>query len=233
MADTRGKRKKRPQKVRQERRFEPVEGKLPIPAVVGLCLGGLGLGAGVCAQWIADPPRDFAGYLIVGSMAIVAMAFLLGRSGVPVRVGDAGVGLERGSEIVRLAWCDIERIRVEGKQLVLRGDSQTVRIPIAVHKPAIARILAEAVHRLPDIIAVPSSFMHELPKPQEAQGELLNIEELQVAGRTCAECHEVITMEREARLCAVCGQVYHAHHVPRTCQTCEAPVAGRALRPEG
>ena len=230
MAEKRTKRKHKIQKPRKERRFEPIGGGLPVPAVVLLWLGALGLGGGVWARWVADPPQAAAWYLLAGSCALIVAGLVLGGGGVPVRVGDAGVALEKGNELVRLAWCDISRISLDGRMLVVRGEELALKIPLQPHRQAVAWILSETANRVPDVLDVKSDVVSELPKPSESLGELLTVEDVQVTGRRCANCEEVVSMARDARLCGICGQVYHQNHVPKQCATCEQPLAGQALR---
>jgi hypothetical protein len=150
------------------------------------------------------------------------------RSGAsPVRVGDAGIAIEKGSEVVRLIWCDIERIFVERGNLVARGDDVTLTIPVSAHPVAVAWILSEGVRRVPESMDVKQSELQKLPSPQDKDGEVLVIDALQVAGRQCASSKKTISFERDARLCPNCGQVYHKDHVPKSCITCGSSMSGK------
>ncbi len=170
--------------------------------------------------------------MVAGGALVLGAALWFGDAGaIPVRVGDAGVAVERGSEIIRLAWCDMEQIYVERGFLIMSGDGLKLELPMAAHKSAAAWILKEAVRRVPDVMDVKGSTVESLPEPKDTDGELVTISGVQVAGRRCAESDEIITFEGDARLCPRCGQVYHRSHVPKKCVTCGEEIAGKAIRP--
>ncbi|MCA9593410.1 MAG: hypothetical protein KC776_08865 [Myxococcales bacterium] len=235
MAETERKKKrgkKAPRRERKERRFVGNQTQSSTVAAVAGMLGAGALGAGVYAQWIKDPPMSYGSYIVAGGALVLGAALWFGDAGaIPVRVGDAGVAVEKGTEIIRLAWCDLERIYVERSYLVLSGDGLKLELPMAAHKAAAARILKEAVERVPDVLDVKQSATDSLPEPKDDDGEWVTITGVQVAGKRCAESGEVITFEGDARLCPSCGQVYHRNKVPKKCVTCEADLAGHAVRP--
>lgn len=225
-------RKKAPRRERREHRFTPRQTQTSWAAVGAGALGAIGLGAGVYAQWISDPAHSYAPYIVTGGALVLAGALWFGDSGaVPVRVGDAGIAIEKGKELVRLPWCDMERVSVERGQLVVRGEDLTLTIPVNAHRTAVAWVLKEGVRRVPEAIDVKGDIVDTLPKPQEGDGEVLKIEGIQVAGRECAASGEAISFERDARLCPTCGQVYHKSHVPKRCVTCDESLGSQALRP--
>src|SRR5687767_4697625 len=124
MAET--KKKKKAKRERKERRFTPEQTYSSGAAVAVGMLGALAAGAGVWGQWISESPPGYAPYLFGGGAIALGAALWFGDAGaVPVRIGDAGVALERGTELTRLAWCDLETIEVVNKQLMLRGDKTT------------------------------------------------------------------------------------------------------------
>ncbi|MFC1641686.1 hypothetical protein ACFL5O_03205 [Myxococcota bacterium] len=219
---------KRPRE-RRERRFSPqwTQGQ-----TVSLVAGGLGCalaGAGVWAKWGSEPPHEFALYLMVAGVLLFGLGgWSLGVGG-PVRVGDAGVATEKGSEIRRLVWCDIERISVRAGILRVEGKQQTLEIPLGTHRCAAAWVLSEAASRVPDVMDVKQSVVQELPVPKPEDGEMMPVIGLQVAGWHCAASGKAIAFERDARLCPNCGQVYHRMRVPKTCQTCEEGLGERAI----
>lgn len=228
----RGKKKKAaPKRERRERRFLPDESYASwLSAGVGMA-GALALGAGVFGQWIRAEPFPHAPYLIAaGAAGLIAGLWLAMRGVYPIRVGDAGVAIERGNGVERLAWCDIDKIMVEGRNFVVRGPEMTLSLPLAAHHPAAARIVAEAERRMPVLLRIDAAARAEL-QAAESKGdeqELL-IEDVQVAGRRCAASDKVIAFERDARFCPMCGQVYHKEHVPERCGTCETEVGRRAF----
>jgi hypothetical protein len=223
--------KKKATRQRKERRFVPEAtqgGKLV--AIVGMVGAAIG-GAGVYGQWIRDEPLTYAPYLVAVGFVLLGVALWFADAGlVPVRVGDAGVAIEKGDDLVRLAWCDMSRIHAEGDKLVLGGEELTLEVPIKSHPKAASWILSEAAHRVPDAMDVKRSVVDGLPEPKDSDGELLTIESVQVTGRHCKECGKVVSFEREARLCPVCAEVYHDSHVPKKCATCESDIAGRAFK---
>jgi hypothetical protein len=200
-----------------------------------LAAGGLGallLGAGTYSRWLSQAPADWASMALgFGALGTVYFAWQINREGPAVRVGDAGVAIETGSEVQRLLWCDIDRIAIEGTDLVLSGTGPTLRVATTTHPLATAWILKEAAERLPAIIAVPPKFVDGLPKPGAKDGAVNQVASLQTTGRRCAKSRKVIKYERDARLCPVCTQVYLKDHVPATCVTCKQPLTGRTVVP--
>lgn len=195
-------------------------------------LGALALGAGVFGQWVQDPPVDYAVYLIVAGAAGLGAALWFGElSANPVRVGDAGVAIEKGAELVRLGWCDLETVSIEKNQLFLKTAESNYAIPVAAHPQAIAWLLKEGIQRVPDVVNVKRRDLAQLPKPAEGEGEELVVEGLQVAGRRCRQSDKLISFEQDARLCPNCCEVYHRLHVPKDCATCKQTLGSRAITP--
>src|SRR5690242_19472533 len=128
------KKKKKAKRERKERRFNPEQTYSSGAAVAAGMLGALAAGAGVWSQRISDMQRPYAPYLFGGGAVVLGAALWFGDAGaVPVRIGDAGIALERVTELTRLAWCDLQTIEVVGKQLFVRGKATTFNIPIAAH----------------------------------------------------------------------------------------------------
>lgn len=216
----------------QERRLVAAGQQLrPLALGVGF-IGGGALGVGTYGRFISHTPLESAPLLLaVGVGCAAYFAWQLNREGTAVRVGDAGVALERGSEVERLLWCDMERIRVEHDHLVLGGAGPTLSIPQATHARAVSWVLKEAAERLPKLIDVAPNFVDKLPKPEPADGVLGPILSLQTTGRRCGKSRKVIRYERDARLCTVCAQVYSRDDVPETCVTCGQPLSGNTAVP--
>lgn len=228
MAET--KKKKKAKRERKERRFSPEQTYSSGAAVAAGMVGALALGAGVWGQWISEIPHGFAPYLFGGGALVLGGALWFGDAGaVPVRIGDVGLALERGAELTRLAWCDLETVEVRGKQLVVKGKGATFTIPIAAQPKAVAWILAEGTRRVPDAMNVKKSDVSGLPEPKDSDGELVPLEGVQVAGRHCAATGKPIAFERDARLCPNCGQVYLKDSVPKRCVTCERELGSGAI----
>ena len=217
-------------RVRKERRFLPEPTYASRASIGGGMLGALILGAGVYSQWLNDNPPAYAPYLFgVGAVALGAALWFGDAGALPVRIGDAGIAIEKGSELVRLAWCDLERVFTERGELVAKGKELTLRIPIAAHRTAVAWILSEGTKRMPSAMDVKRQSLVGLPEPKDADGESVAIEGLQVAGRHCAASGKPVSFERDARLCPNCGQVYLKDQVPAKCVTCGAALGAKAV----
>jgi hypothetical protein len=228
MAET--KKKKKTKRERKERRFSPEQTYSSNGAVAVGMLGALAAGAGVWGQWISETPHAYSPFLFGGGALALGAALWFGDAGaVPVRIGDAGIALERGSEVTRLAWCDLETVEVVGKQLMVKSKSTTFSIPIAAHPKAAAWILAEGTRRVPDAMNVKKSDLVGLPEPKDLDGELVLLEGVQITGRHCAASGKPIAFERDARLCPNCAQVYLKDAVPKKCVTCERDLGSGAI----
>jgi hypothetical protein len=183
----------------------------------------------VYGQWVKDVPFESAPVLVtLGAVGLGFGLWLSNASAFPVRVGDSGVAIERGSEVTRLLWCDIEEIRVERGDLVVKSPSLSLAIPLGAHPMAAAHIVAQAERRLPKIVKVDEAGKRAIPRVDETEGQEVPVAADQVAGRRCAATNKIISFERDARLCPTCAQVYNKDNVPKICVTCGADVAGRA-----
>ncbi|HWZ91088.1 MAG TPA: hypothetical protein VNW92_19640 [Polyangiaceae bacterium] len=232
MADVKKAKKKAAQakRVRKERRFMPEPTYASRASIAGGMVGALGLGAGVYSQWVSENPRAIAPYLFGLGACVLGAALWFGDAGaLPLRVGDAGLAIEKGSELTRLAWCDITRVFTERGELVAQGKELTLRIPVAAHRTAVAWILSEGTKRVPAAMDVKRASLVGLPELKDNDGEFVVIEGLQIAGRHCAASGKPISFERDARLCPVCGQVYLKDQVPKKCVTCEQELGSKAL----
>jgi hypothetical protein len=216
---------------RKERRFEPASSASAWISVLGMSIGAVLLGAGAYGQWIRGSvrpemtePHPYAAYLLVAGALVLALVTLLGpRQAKPLRVGDAGLGIEKdGAEIERLEWRDVSRILADKDTLTFQGPGTVIAIPLKQHAEAAARALAEAKARIPKKLEdVDTSAV---PKPDPDAGEIRPLERAQLAGGRCRASDELIAFEKDARLCGRCGEVYHKAHVPDACLTCEAPL---------
>ena len=219
-------------RVRKERRFLPEPTYASRASIGGGMLGALILGAGVYSQWLSENPRAVAPYLFgVGAISLGAALWFGDAGALPVRVGDAGIAIEKGTELIRIAWCDLERVSTERGELVAKGKELTLRIPIAAHRTTVAWILSEGTKRVPSVMDVKRQSLEGLPEPTDNDGEFVAIDGLQIAGRKCAVSGKPVAFERDARLCPVCGQVYLKDHVPPKCVTCDAALGTKAVEP--
>jgi hypothetical protein len=224
------KKKKTQKRERKERRFVPEQTYSSGAAVAAGMLGALAAGAGVWGQWISEIPHAYSPYLFGGGAIALGASLWFGDAGaVPIRIGDAGIALERGTELTRVARCDLESISVENKQLIAKSKSVSFSIPISAHPKAVAWILAEGTKRVPDAMNVKRSELATLPEPKELDGELVPLEGVQVAGRHCAASGKPIAFERDARLCPNCAQVYLKDALPKKCVTCQTDLGPNAI----
>lgn len=214
---------------RKERRFTPESTNASRLAIIAGMAGSLALGAGVYGQWVRDEPLGYAGYLVAGGAVLLGGAlFRTGADLGALRVGEAGIGLEKSNELVRLFWCDIERLSLDGGQLTVRGKQTTIAIPRAAFPKAIPVLLAEAGSRVPDVVKLSRAEIDAAGSTTESAGELVTVEELQVTGRHCKASGKPISFERDARLCPNCCEVYLKDQVPKKCLTCERELGTRA-----
>ena len=212
---------------RSERRFEPTASAMAVISTVAMSIGAVLVGAGTYAQWLRTGdlgPHPAAPFLLAGGAALLIGVALFGqRLAKPLRVGDAGVALEKDpGEIERLEWRDVTRVLRSGGVLSLQGAGTTVSVPVAVHRAAAARIFSEASRRIP--AKVESVDGSDLGQPDSNAGEKLMLEPPQVAGQHCKQSDKLIAFEKDGRLCGRCGEVYHKDHVPSRCLTCDAPL---------
>ena len=223
---------KKNKRILQERRLAATGQRLnPLATAIGF-IGAGALGAGTYMRWLnPNPDNPATAVLVAGALCAGYFVWQLSREGLVVRVGDAGVALERGNEIERLLWCDMERIHVAEDNLVLSGAGPTLSVGITTHARAVAWILKEAAQRLPKVIDVTPSFVDRCPKPESSDGVVGPILSLQTAGRRCATSRKVIRYERDARLCCGCTQVYLREDVPTNCATCGKPLEGNLAVP--
>ncbi len=215
---------------RKERRFTPEATYASRATVYAGMIGALALGAGVYAQWLREEPLRYGPYLLGLGAVCFAGSLWKGAAEVgSVRVGDAGVALESGGDLVRILWCDIERVSIDAAGKVqIKGKEASLAFPADAHPKALAWVLSEGGRRVPDVMAVKRADIEALPEPKEFDGELVAVEELQVAGRHCRATEKPISFERDARLCPNCGEAYLKDHVPKKCLTCQAELGTRA-----
>lgn len=213
---------------RNERRFEPKASKLAILSTVAVSISAVLIGAGTYGQWFRaeglEPLKQSPFLLAGGAALLIAVAFFGQQVAKPVRVGDAGVALEKGpAELDRIEWRDVTRLMVTRDALTVQSVGSTLSIPLRVHPQAAARILAEATVRIPKRIEEKDpDGAASLGEPDDAEGEVIALEPPQVAGVHCKKSERLIAFEKDARLCGRCGEVYHRDSVPKRCVTCDA-----------
>jgi hypothetical protein len=222
--------KKTPEKrERKERRFVAEATYASRLAIAGGMAGALALGAGVYAQWVRDEPLSYGAYLVAGGALVLGAALL--RTGADlgaVRVGDAGIGFEKNRELVRILWCDIERVSLLGNQVTVRGKSASLSFTREAFPKALSALVAAAGRRVPDVVSLSRSEVEAAGMPSDNDGELVAIEEIQVTGRHCRASGKPISFERDARLCPNCCEVYLKDQVPKKCLACGQELGSRA-----
>jgi hypothetical protein len=211
----------------KERRFEAEPGsRANFQALIG-GLGATAIGAATYATWGHDVPMEVGPYLFgVGILGIIASSLMGESDGVPIRVGDAGVAVERGgSQPERIPWYEVNQITLEGSdRIVVEAANKRIVASLGHHAGAAGWILKEATARIPKRVKVPAEQTPAILAGTDDHGKTLAIEKMQLAGRRCKASNAIISFERDARACKRCGEVYEKKHVPEKCLTCEAPM---------
>ncbi len=201
--------------------------------VVVMSLGGIGVGIGVYAMTLRDaslPAAPWANYALAAGATLVAAYLFLGRSAQkPIRAGELGVGFEEPEgRVSRVAWWQIKSVDHDAGALLLKTKGKTYTLPIADNQPAVRRIVAEAVSRIPKRVALDESRVEALGAGdgvRSSEGEKMQVEPPQVTGMECRSSSQALTFEKDVRLCARCGVPYHKMGVPTRCEEC-----GRRLK---
>lgn len=210
---------------RQERRYEPKIAIEAVLTIVAVALGAALAGAGTYGQWFRAEtlgPHKLSPYLLgAGAALLIGVAVFGHLSAKPIRVGDAGVGLEKDpAEIDRIPWYAVTRLALTPAALTVHSSGTFITIPLRAHAPAAARALAEARARIPARVHdIPEG---KLPTPDDAAGEVLPLDPPQAAGQRCKATDKLIAFERDARFCGRCGELYHKDGIPKRCLTCDA-----------
>jgi hypothetical protein len=217
--------KARSSKKRRERRFLASSPPSLIAFLVVASLASMAMGAGVYAQFFAENPQSAGTYLLVGGSIVLALVILVApEKPAPIRVGDAGVAIEvEGDDPRRIGWYEIDRIAIEKGAVVVNGREQSIAAPLSTHPNAAAWIVREGRERIPRKVTVDTNA--NLVATRDDDGEIMRLEEAQVAGRRCRASDTIISYEPDAVLCLRCDEAYHREHVPARCLTCDAPMS--------
>jgi hypothetical protein len=225
-------------KGRHEQRFTPQPTTSPAVAKAVGGVGAAALGAGVWAQfghdWMENgmPPFAFAPALLAGGAVAFGVAVWLGTSGEAVlRVGAGGIGIEKGKQITRIPWYEVERVVWDPEAQVLSvlgkdeaGGAQQLAVRPRVHPAALAWIVKEARERIPGRVDVPDAALG-VPEARQGDGEDIVMDAVQVVGKRCAATDRILAYEPDARVCPRCERVYHKLSVPTDC-ACGASLQG-------
>jgi hypothetical protein len=207
---------------RTERRYAPTPSASAWIAVAVAAFAVVALGAGAYGQWLRPSELGAhpyaAGLLAAGAVLLLGVALLGPRAAKPIRVGDAGVGVEKDKGAVeRIAWCDVTAIELSAAALTIKSAALTVTIALDAHAAAAGAALAQARER----IAAKVAGIDAKLAVDASAGEALALEPPQVAGQHCKATGKPIAFERDARLCARCGEVYLKSAVPKRCLSCD------------
>lgn len=210
---------------RYERRFEARTPVLAALTVLGMSIGAVLVGAGTYGQWLRAEqlgPHPWAPYLLAGgAVALLIVAVFGQRLPKPIRVGDAGIAVEKEpSDLDRIGWFEVQRIYVDTDLMTIQASGRALSIPLTTHAAAAARAMAEAKKRIPTKIE--DGAAAKIGAPDDAAGETLPLDPPQVTGLRCRKTEKAIGFEKDARFCGACGEVYDKESVPKRCLTCDA-----------
>jgi hypothetical protein len=229
MAATKKKPKRRE---RKERRFFPTSGANPTLIRVVGGIGAMMLGAGAWGQFgIAAPePIKSAQWLLAAGAGIFGLAIWFSTSGDPaIRVGDGGLGVDRGGVLRRVPWHAVTSVTWDSNAnaVVVKGNDEAekelvVNAKLKSQRGAAARIVKEARRRIGDVVDLSDAALEAVGAAKDSEGELLDLEPVQVVGKRCAKSRKTIAYEPDARVCPRCERVYHKNFVPKKCACGEA-----------
>jgi hypothetical protein len=211
-----------------EWRFEAEAASNAVAWIVIMSLGGLALGAGVYANWIANAPIMYAPYILAGGVVLVAAYLMLGpNEGSALRVGELGVGVERDEKVDRTHWYDIESVSLHADTLSLATTGKTtISVSLKLHPAAARRIVAEALARFPKRVSLGDEEVAKIGQPKTGEGQKQDIDPPQVTGELCAASAKPLSIERDVRMCTRCGAMYHKSAVPARCVECSRKLSG-------
>jgi len=190
---------------------------------------GYGFAAAACALLGASftAPSYQATLALIACVAFPVGWWLWQPRAEIVRVGPAGIGLERGGEIERIRWCDVDKLATTLSYLEIHTPAGTRYVSLDTQPMAAARIIAEAAQRIMTKLEMSRQAHDRLPKLDTDEAPTVPAAELQIAGARCAHSGEAIAMEADARLCPRCTATYHREHVPSACDVCGAGLDGK------
>jgi hypothetical protein len=215
--------KKSSARKRRETRFFPQSNANPIVIRI---IGGIGaalLGAGAYEQVWAHDAWKYTPHLLAAGALAFALSIWFGTSGDTIlRVGDAGVGVDRG-EVRRIPWYAVtdvffdpalKAVSVKGKDE--GGTNFRIDAKLKSQSQAAAWIVKEAKARIPKMVEMTGEGTAEIPDPQPST-DIMLLDDLQVVGRKDAVTGKAIAYEPDARVCKRCERVYYKKSVPKKC----------------
>lgn len=167
-------------------------------------------------------------YIVAAGGVLTGLAVWLGTSSeVPLRVGDAGIAMDRG-EVRRMPWWAVERIAWDSPGLALvvtgsdeAGEAWTLRVSVKSHPDAVGWLVREARTRVPNVVDIEQDILDRLPAGHPHAGTTIDLEPLQVVGKRDTLSRETISYEPDAHVCIRCERVYLRKTMPQKC-TCGA-----------
>ena len=211
---------------RKERRFFPESTANPLVLRVLGAVGVAALGAGAYEQFLTTAPEPFkyTPWLLAGGAALFGLSIWFGTSGDPVvRVGDGGIGVERGNTR-RIPWHELKELDWDGEKKALRakgrdedGKDLTIVVKLKTQAQAAAWMLKEGQARVPDVVHVPEDVAEPIGAARETEGHVVPLDPLQVAGKKCMESGKSIVHEEDGLVCPKCERIYHKNHLPKKC----------------
>jgi hypothetical protein len=176
-------------------------------------------------------------YMVAFAAVVLGITIWLGTtSEAPLRVGSAGLAMERG-EVRRMPWWGISKISWEAGNLALAiagndesGSAWTFKVPLKAHGEAIGWILKESLDRVPKVVDISDNVIDELPGAGTHAGTKIDLEPLQVVGKKDAIAGKTISYEPDARVCVRCERVYAKSSVPKKCKCGASLLALRGER---
>lgn len=222
--------------VRMEQRIVADKSYTAMLTIAATVVGGLCVGAGIYGLWIASVSMQGAPWLLgIGAIVLAAVVLWGDLQGTAIRVGDAGVAIERGGEIVRrVAWFEMKEVSLNDGVIRVQTQESPWLIPVASNPTGAKLVIEEARKRIYPRLNISKSQFAALEKlaaqKSRATSQLVAIESVQITGRVCKASEQTITFEQDARLCPQCGQIYHKNHLPDRCVTCDGPL-DKPVRP--
>lgn len=208
---------------RRETRFFPQSNANPIVIRI---IGGVGaalLGAGAYEQVWAAEPWKYTPYLLAAGALAFALSIWFGTSGdMILRIGDAGVGIDRG-EVRRIPWYAVsevffdpklQAVSVKGKDEA--GTNFRIDAKLKSQSQAAAWIVKEAEARIPKLVEITGDGSDKIPDAHPST-DIMLLDDLQVVGRKDAVTGKAIAYEPDARVCKRCERVYYKKSVPKKC----------------
>jgi hypothetical protein len=191
--------------------------------VTAMALGCIALGAGVYGTFLRPGPGLWYGPWLLAAGAVVCASYLLfGRtSSTPLHVGELGVGFEDDAgKVGRTAWYEITKIALVHDVLRLTTAGRPLSVALDVYPTGAARVLAEALERIPKRVGVDPADQDRVLALRGAAPSETAAEPPQVTSLRCRASDQPLTFERDVRMCGRCGVLYHRTSVPPRCAEC-------------